>query len=421
MASTGNQGPYSVEVDGLSKQYRIGAKAEEGMLREALVRALQRPFRRGPEPNTVWALQDVSFTMERDEVVGVIGRNGSGKTTLLKLLARITYPTSGSVKAHGRVASLVEVGTGFHNELTGRENVFLNGSILGLKRKQIAEHFDAIVEFSGVGAFLDTPIKRYSTGMRLRLGFAVAAHLFPDVLLVDEVLAVGDAEFQQRCLETLHNVGQGGNAVLFVSHNLEAIESICPRTLWIDKGRLRMDGPSREVIAAYMQEAGHAQEARVDLGSMSQRTGSGEARFTSLEFLDGAGKPLEEICGGDTVTLRLHIDVQRPVQRPYVGVMISTELGALVAHPNTWTNEFDMPALEPGEHTLDLHIETLNLMPGRYPLSLWMNRQGDTQHIDNLDQCATLLVHPPDRQVLGRILDRRTGAVFFQTRWELSS
>lgn len=411
----------SIIAEGLAKQYRIGAQLGDLMLREAFVRALKRPFKRAAERDTIWALRDLSLEVGQDEVVGVIGRNGSGKTTLLKLLARITYPTRGRVTVRGRVASLVEVGTGFHNELTGRENVYLNGSILGLPRKQIAEHFDAIVEYSGIGKFIDTPIKRYSTGMRLRLGFAVAAHLFPDVLLVDEVLAVGDAEFQHKCLETLHDVGRRGHTVIFVSHNLEAIESICPRTIWIDRGTLRADGKTREVIDSYLKETASVHRATIDLTTVAQRGGTGEAHFTQLEFLDGEGRPKEVVRSGDELVFRLHYDVEQSVRAPYFGVLVATEFGAVIAHPNTWSAGLEIPALGPGSGSVDLRVERLNLMPGMYPISLWMNRHSDSKSIEYLDQCAVLTVHAPEGNLLGRPLERRAGAVFFDSSWRVSS
>lgn len=411
----------SIVANRLSKQYRIGALHGEVMLREALSRAVKRVFQRGvPEEETIWALRDMSFEVGSDEVVGIIGRNGSGKTTLLKLLARITYPTSGSVSVRGRVASLVEVGTGFHNELSGRENVFLNGSILGLKRREIAEHFDDIVAYAGVEKFIDTPIKRYSTGMRLRLGFAVAAHLFPDVLLVDEVLAVGDAEFQKKCLDTLGDVGRRGHTVLFVSHNLEAIESICPRTIWIDQGRLRMDGKSRDVIAAYMRETAVTQHSTIDLSDSDRRAGTGEAHITALEFLDADGRAKDVVHSGDAVVLRLHYDVREPINSPYFGVLIATEFGTVIAHPNSWSAGLEIPRVARGAGSVDLRIEHLNLMPGSYPITLWMNRHSDSVSIDYLDQCAALNVVAPPENVLGRPLERRTGSVFFDSTWSIT-
>lgn len=413
-------GQPAISVRGVSKRYRLGASQGEGMLRDVLVDGVKRLLGKGAprsEAEHVWALKDLDLEVAGDEVVGVIGRNGSGKTTLLKLLSRITYPTSGSIDVRGRVASLVEVGTGFHPELSGRENVYLNGSILGLKRREIDARFDEIVEYSGVETFLDTPIKRYSTGMRLRLGFAVAAHLFPDVLLVDEVLAVGDAEFQSKCLATMNDVGRRGHTVLFVSHNLEAVESICPRTIWIDRGVLRADGPSKEVIAAYLAENATAGSHDVDLSEVRGRAGTGEGRFTRMEFLDADGAPHGAVRTGDDLVVRLSYTFEKPVQSPYVGMTISTEFGALVAHPNTWSAGLELGAVAPGSGVLELRIPRLPLMPGTYPLTLWLNRHSDDVSMDWLEHCATLTVHAPDPSVIGRTLPRRAGAVHLDSTW----
>ena len=244
----------AIRAQGLSKLYRIGERQRYKSLRESIMKALAAPFRtRGRRAaETIWALDDVSFEVMRGEVVGVIGRNGAGKTTLLKILSRITEPTRGRVEVYGRVGSLLEVGTGFHPELTGRENIYLNGAILGMKRAEIERKFDEIVAFAEVERFLDTPVKHFSTGMYLRLAFAVAAHLEPEILLVDEVLAVGDASFQKKCLGKMGDVAKGGRTVLFVSHNMTAITSLCTRALWLGQGRLLLDDDARKTTEAYL-------------------------------------------------------------------------------------------------------------------------------------------------------------------------
>ena len=275
----------SITVEQLSKCYELGLAQQETQLRDQLVRLLRSPLRRRRPKDILWALRDVSFSVEEGEVVGIIGRNGAGKSTLLKILSKITYPTSGKVRTRGRVASLLEVGTGFHEELTGRENVYLNGSILGMKKREVDAKFDAIVTFSGVERFVDTPIKRYSSGMRMRLGFSVAAHLEPDVLIVDEVLAVGDAVFQKKCISAMQDMRGGGRTVLFVSHNMAAVENLCTRGIWINNGSVRMDGPTHEVIEAYMGSFASAEGASSELTSVDGRRGSGEIRFTKVEFL----------------------------------------------------------------------------------------------------------------------------------------
>ncbi|MDD5351267.1 MAG: ABC transporter ATP-binding protein [Chthoniobacteraceae bacterium] len=235
----------ALDVRGLSKAFIIHHRSERHTtLYEAALHRLRHPLQRAPK-ETFWALRDVSFSLERGEVVGVIGRNGAGKSTLLKVLSQITAPTSGEIDLHGRVGSLLEVGTGFHPELTGRENIFLNGAILGMNRREIVSQFDAIVDFAGVERFLDTPVKRYSSGMYVRLAFAVAAHLNPEILIVDEVLAVGDAEFQNKCLGKMHDVAQSGRTILFVSHNLQAISLLCTKGIVLSQGRIDFVGKTR--------------------------------------------------------------------------------------------------------------------------------------------------------------------------------
>jgi lipopolysaccharide transport system ATP-binding protein len=249
---------YAIQVENLSKRYRVGQYVGYKTLRENLTSMFSAPFRRSRRGesvnngNHIWPLKDVSFNVKRGEAIGIIGRNGAGKTTLLKVLSRITEPTEGRAWIRGRVGSLLEVGTGFHPELTGRENVFLNGAVLGMKKKEIVRKFEEIVEFSGVRSFIDTPLKRYSSGMQVRLAFSVAAHLEPEILLVDEVLAVGDYEFQKKCLGKMEEVSGGGRTVLFVSHNMGSIANLCPKTILLEQGRVAMIGETREVIAKYI-------------------------------------------------------------------------------------------------------------------------------------------------------------------------
>ena len=292
----------AVSVESLSKLYRIGElHSAYGTLRDSLAAAGRRFVHRDHRPHyeEIWAVKDVSFELREGEVLGIIGRNGAGKSTLLRILTRITSPTAGRAVIRGRVGSLLEVGTGFHPELTGRENVYLNGSVLGMKRKVIARNFDDIVEFSGVEQFIDTPVKRYSSGMSVRLAFAVAAYLEPEVLLVDEVLAVGDAEFQRRCLGRMEDLSSSGRTVIFVSHQMQAVSGLCERALWMDKGEVVLDGPSSPVVAQYLQ--------------------SGFGAGSSREWPD-----LETAPGDDLVRLRsvrvvqneeeaVAVDVRRPI------------------------------------------------------------------------------------------------------------
>jgi lipopolysaccharide transport system ATP-binding protein len=250
-----------IRVENLSKQYRIGARVDRhATLRDQLAGTLIAPFRRRHDQSshaTIWALKEVSFEIKRGEAVGIIGRNGAGKSTLLKILSRITEPTEGRIRLRGRVGSLLEVGTGFHPELTGRENIYLNGAILGMHRTEIARKFDEIVDFAEIDKFIDTPVKRYSSGMYIRLAFAVAAHLEPDILLVDEVLAVGDVQFQKKCLGKMGEVAKGGQTILFVSHNMNAIQALCERTVWLEGGQPRAIGPARRIVSEFLEIASH--------------------------------------------------------------------------------------------------------------------------------------------------------------------
>ncbi len=283
-----------IAVENLGKQYRVGATlADYGRLSEELSRNAARLLRRPSEaPSTTrefWALREVSFSVGEGEVVGIVGRNGAGKTTLLKILSRITSPTTGRAVVHGRVGSLLEVGTGFHSELSGRENVYLNGAILGMRRREIDAKFDDIVEFAEVQRFIDTPVKRYSSGMAVRLAFAVAAFLEPEILFIDEVLSVGDQAFQQRCLGRMGEIAQSGRTILFVSHSLAAVSALCDRGVLIERGRVIGDGPVEEVLARYVEMVREGGD--LDLRDREDRQGDGRLRFTSLSVTGPQGAP----------------------------------------------------------------------------------------------------------------------------------
>jgi lipopolysaccharide transport system ATP-binding protein len=357
--------------------------------------------------------------VKEGEVVGIIGRNGAGKSTLLKILSKITYPTLGQVAVHGHVASLLEVGTGFHEELTGRENIYLNGSILGMTRRQVEERMDAIIAFADVEKFIDTPIKRYSSGMRLRLGFAVAAHLDPDVLMVDEVLAVGDVGFQRKCLKAIDDLRGSGRTVLFVSHNMAAVENLCSRAVWIDAGRVRQDGNVKEVIGNYMSSFTRAQERAGDLRHIERNGGSGEIRYTGIEFLDVTRKPVRVVRSGDKLVVRLHYHAARHMRNLVVfGFRIFTELGTLVTDVSTGCTGTDISNLVPGEGYVDVEIDFLNLMPSRYSLSLWLHNDGGIVY-DVLEHCAMVDVEVSNYFGSGKGIDSRNGIIFLPFRWNL--
>jgi lipopolysaccharide transport system ATP-binding protein len=409
--------PKTIVVDSLSKRYRLGKLKHETMLREVLVNAVKHPFRRmRSKQETIWALKDVGFSVERGEVVGIIGRNGAGKSTLLKVLSRITYPTSGTMHVQGRVSSLLEVGTGFHEELTGRENVFLNGSILGMKAKEIKRKLDSIIDFAGVERFVDTPIKRYSSGMKLRLGFAVAAHLDPDVLFVDEVLAVGDADFQKRCLDTMDDMSRGGRTVLFVSHNMAAVDNLCPRAIWIEAGALKADGNTKEIIRDYLSSFAQAQQTGYDLSAIESRAGNGMVRYTGVEFLDADGHATSLFRTGEALRMRLYFNARDTVPNPHFGVQIYSSSGTLVTMTSTWETRLEIPRIAPGDGFVDLEIRNLNLVPARYYLSLWIQSIGPVKY-DIIDHCVSLDVEASDVHETGRGLDSRWGVVIFPVEW----
>lgn len=419
----------AIRVQGLTKEYRIGAQAETAeTLYETLGRSLRAPFRRAARmlrgeagaasdlTETFTALDGVSFDVAQGDVVGIVGHNGAGKTTLLRILSGITGPSRGEAFVRGRVGSLLEVGTGFHPELTGRENIFLNGAILGMRRREIAARFDEIAEFAGVQRFLETPVKHYSTGMYLRLAFSVAAHLDAEILFVDEVLAVGDAEFQRKCLTKMHDVSESGRTVLFVSHNLAAVENLCSRTIWLERGRVVEDGLPSEIIPRYLKSYATV-GSDGDLSAYAGRRGNGKVRFKRIDTLTRDGEPVDVVRAGEPLRLRLGFEVNEPVLDTHFGVKFFNGMGTWVAAPNTWQAGYSVPRLERGEGSIDLLIDTLYLMPDRYYLSLWCSPIGSEVY-DDLDRCTTLDVEGSDYFGSGHGLGRN-GVVFFPSSWSV--
>lgn len=359
----------AIQVEGLSKKFHIGSLKSNMTAREALAAALKVPFRqREPEEDTIlWALKDVSFEVKQGEVVGLIGRNGAGKSTLLKVLARITRPTEGSAEVRGRIGSLLEVGTGFHAELTGRENVFLSGAILGMKKAEIQKKFDEIVAFSEVERFLDTPLKHYSSGMQMRLAFAVAAHLEPEILLVDEVLTVGDLNFQKKCLGKMGEVARHGRTIVFVSHQMNQIRRLCSRALWVDGGRIRMNGGTNEALAAYESAMFGAERSlgiRNTTGAIAQflRWGVAESRADQTHILSTAG----------AARIDFVVELAHSVRRADFGVALYNSQRQLL-----WGNATRELALPEGVHILSCSFPSLPLRPGAYQwlVSFWEDGQ----------------------------------------------
>ncbi len=366
----------AIQIDGLSKRYRLGTMSSLDrtfgeMLYGLARKAFPRPRRGVPtgRRDDFWALREVTFDVSPGEVVGVIGRNGAGKSTLLKILSRITDPTEGRAIIHGRVGSLLEVGTGFHPELSGRENIYLNGAILGMRKGEIDAKFDEIVEFAEMGGFLETPVKRYSSGMRVRLAFAVAAHLEPEILVVDEVLAVGDATFQRKCLGKMGDVARGGRTVLLVSHNMGAISRICSRAVWLDHGQVKQLGPSSEVVQAYLSEnvtAGAVAEFEDD----SSRSG----QITRVEIIDAAGERSNQLLCDQPFTTRITYRLGQRCERYRAGVVIRLPDGFEVYATATSDERNELWTDEAGEYTAEVTVPALLLSEGRYMLSAFLGQ-----------------------------------------------
>jgi lipopolysaccharide transport system ATP-binding protein len=377
----------AIRVDALGKRYRIGERQPYKTLRDTVTRGLYAPLHAvasllnghnahwathaGHLSNNVfWALKDVSFEVKKGDVLGIIGPNGAGKSTLLKILSRITKPTEGYIRIHGRIGSLLEVGTGFHPELTGRENIYLNGSIIGMRKKEIDGKFDEIVAFAEIEKFIDSPVKFYSSGMYIRLAFAVAAHLQPQVLLVDEVLAVGDLAFQKKCLGKMGDVAKEGRTVLFVSHNLGAVKTLCGRALWLTNGHTVINGLATEVVATYITSFGS--QASLNLEERREREGNGRFQFTRVQFLSRQGWKVDQITSGDELKLRLDyrttdwVDETRIIiivsfrdeeDRPVV-TFCSDEMGAtFTPFQSTGTVELSIPnfLIRAGDYNVSLY------------------------------------------------------------------
>ena len=354
-----------IETFGLGKRYRVGERERYLALRDVLADVFKNPFRQntGRSPEYLWAVKDITLEIRKGEVLGLIGRNGAGKTTLLKILSRITRPTTGHAEIRGRVGSLLEVGTGFHPELTGRENVFLSGAILGMRKGEIAVKFDEIVAFAGVARFIDTPLKHFSTGMQMRLAFAVAAHLEPEILLVDEVLAVGDLEFQKKCLGKMDQVTKTGRTIVFVSHQMNQIRRLCQRCIWIDEGRVRLAGPMLEVVTAYEQSFSSLPKSRDEDGQQHHST-----RFLTWKIAGSHGNGPNVLDGFGIVTFEFTLAVKEPIRDGQHGIALFNADQQLI-----WATSVDKLVLDSGVHILRFTLPSLPVRPGLYhwQLTIW--------------------------------------------------
>jgi ABC-type polysaccharide/polyol phosphate transport system ATPase subunit len=399
-----------IRCEHLSKRYPLAPREKYRALRDVITERLRNPFGNRNKGHFM-ALDDFTATFAEGEVTGIIGRNGAGKSTLLKILSRVTRPSSGSAVIGGRVGSLLEVGTGFHPELTGRENIYFNGAILGMRKREIDARFDEIVAFADVEAFLDMPVKRYSSGMYVRLAFAVGAHLDTDVLLVDEVLAVGDASFQKKCLGKMRDVTEGGRTILFISHNLNAVQRLCPRTILMERGKIADDGPTNDVIARYLQEAGEGAPGEwIDLTNLP-RKGTAEARFVAMRF---AAQPVSE------GPLELEVEIVSKGERlvPSLSATILDRYGTKLVNCDSIATGEGV-RLRDGRNFFKLRIESVHLNGGLYNVSLWL-ALSSAEAIDYIDAATTIQIADRVEATLGR-RPRRDGVVTSDYSWSASS
>lgn len=366
-----------IEVENLGKQFRIGARKEtHATFRQSLAGAISKSLKglqgAGSGEDIIWALKDINFKVFPGEVVGVIGHNGAGKSTLLKILSRITRPTEGRAKIYGRVGSLLEVGTGFHPELTGRENIYLNGAILGMHKAEMSRKFDEIVAFSEIEKFIDTPVKRYSSGMYVRLAFAVAAHLEPDILIVDEVLGVGDFEFQKKCLGKMHDVTQKGRTVLFVSHNMPAVKSLCGRAILLRAGRVACEGSVDKVLNNYLAAETEATATGV-ISDDAPRSGTGEARIRRVELFNLKDEPISRVHFGQPFRVALTLEAKKKIRDAVIGVGISSSDGLRITSSYNIDGGRPPVALSEGIYRVSVDLDVA-LLPRTYSLDLAVTR-----------------------------------------------
>jgi lipopolysaccharide transport system ATP-binding protein len=397
----------AIRFDGLSKKFILHRERPRSF--QELAVGLFRRDKGSREE--FWALRDVSFTVAQGETVGIIGPNGAGKSTVLKLISRIIEPTSGRIEVNGRVGALLELGAGFHPDLTGRENIYLNGSLLGLSRGQLRRTLDAIVGFAELERFIDVPVKHYSSGMYVRLGFSVAVHTDPEILLVDEVLAVGDATFQRKCLDRINHLRQQGVTILFVSHSAETVRAICPRVLWLDNGRLVVDGPAEAVVARYVTHSWAAEEGDLGPGvADDRRWGSGEVRIVGVRLLDGGGREKHLFQMGESLTVEMRYRAERRVERPVFGLAIHRGDGTHVTGPNTQFGGYEIPHIE-GTGTIRYSVPSPTLLEGTYYLSVSVHNWEDTQMFDYHDRLYPFRVLPSTGE--------RYGIVTLRGEWDL--
>jgi lipopolysaccharide transport system ATP-binding protein len=413
----------AIRFENVSKRFRLYRERPRSL--QELFLFWHRYRRRQPED--FWVLKDLSFNVSEGDTLGIIGPNGAGKSTILKLAAGIIVPTEGTVAVSGRVSSLLELGAGFHPDLTGRENIFLYGSLLGLSRDTMRTRFDDIVAFSGMEAFIDIPVKTYSSGMYLRLAFSIAIHVDPVVLLIDEILAVGDQAFQTKCLERITELKRRGVTIVYVSHGLDTVRQLCSRAIWMEEGRLRADGPTDLVVRRYLDAITERQNRRLaelnrqvarhsddgfDAGSAlehPQRWGSGEVRVVQIRVLDSAGNERYTYATGEELTVQICYLAQKRVERPVFGLALHRDDGLHVTGPNTQFGDLTIPKVD-GEGVVEYKIPQLPLLPGRYQISVAVHNEADTRMFDYHDRLYTISVHPGD-------IEERYGVIWLGGQW----
>ena len=416
-----------ITVENLSKRYVIGHQAAKGDgLRHAIERAVRSPLEwlrsrersREATREEFWALRDVNFDVKKGEVMGIIGRNGAGKSTLLKILSRITEPTHGRIRMRGRVSSLLEVGTGFHPELTGRENIFLNGAILGMSRIEIRRKFDEIVAFAEIEKFIDTPVKRYSSGMYVRLAFAVAAHLEPEILILDEVLAVGDTAFQKKCLGKMGEVAREGRTVLFVSHNMAAIENLCHRGVVLQAGRVQFIGTQKEALTRYLTAS--SDSTRGSLAERTNRTGTGEVRIVGIELRDVKGSSIEAAAAGQDLDIYLFFEAtDRPVINIVPSVMVTTQMGIPVFLQHSRLSAKSFNRLPP-TGAFACRISQLPLPANTYHMTYSLiEDNGRGKYIDCIEDAAEFVVVEGDYFGVGEVPPASHGSCLVRGEWRI--
>ena len=419
-----------LKAESISKQYRLG-QVGTGTLSHDInrwwhkIRGKENPYLKIGDTNDrstkgnsdyVWALQDINFEVERGEVLGIIGKNGAGKSTLLKILSKVTAPTTGSIKSRGRIASLLEVGTGFNGEMTGRENIFLNGAILGMTKKEISSKLGEIIEFSGCERYIDTPVKRYSSGMTVRLAFAVAAFLEPEILVVDEVLAVGDAEFQKKAIGKMQDISKGeGRTVLFVSHNMAAVKSLCTRGIVLENGKIKFNGDIDEALDVYSNN-GNSTDHTVVFDSDTKRTGSRNIEFIAVEIRDQNQKLNHEFSIGDDLIIKFKLQNNTNEAKSEVGIQIRSSDEMPIFHIMGRDSNFELTHVEKQEEYV-VSIKDIRLFPGMYTISFTSNTTTGHQIFDCIENALSFQIIDGGKYTI-RSLPRAAGLFFLNPEWK---